>query len=302
LIGIPFPSLKTALPSFHQLVELSLKDIPHSGYVPPEAIVTGLAELSKLQKLRLHFRSPLSRPHQEDRCVPPPTRTVLPALSILDFRGVSEYLEDLVAQIDAPQLKEVRTVFFHQLAFDTRQLPQFFDRTAVLGKSNRADVLLDGAFARVSLYSRDRADERRTLVLSIKCGASDWQLSSLAQVCGSFLPAISTLECLYIREGSLRPRWNDDMENAQWVELLKPFAASKNLYLHKELVPRVARALEEEPAAGEVVGLLPDVQNIFTLGSLPSETVREAFGKFVSQRERSGRPVAVHAGWSRGIL
>jgi len=300
LIGIPFPSLKTALPSFTHLVELSLKDIPHSGYISPEAIVTGLAGLSRLQKLRLHFRSPLSHPPQEDRCVPPPTRTVLPALSILDFRGVSEYLEDLVAQIDAPQLKEVRTVFFHQLVFDTPQLPQFFNRTNVLGKSNRADVLLDGDFARVSLYSRGQADERRTLVLSIKCGASDWQLSALAQVCSSFLPPLSTLECLYIREGSLRPQWHDDMQNSQWLELLKPFAASKNLYLHKELVPRVARALEEP--AGEAVGLLPDLKNIFTLGSLPSETVREAFGKFVSQRERSGRPVAVHAGWSRGIL
>jgi hypothetical protein len=110
------------------------------------------------------------------------------------------------------------------------------------------------------------------------------------------------LECLYIREGSQRPRWYDDMENAQWLELLEPFAASKNLYLHKELVPRVARALEEPAGKAEGLLILPQVQNIFTLGSLPSETVREAFGKFVSQRERSGRPVAVHAGWSRGIL
>jgi len=300
LIGIPFPSLKTVLPSFSQLVEISLKDIHHSGYFPPEAIVTGLAKLSGLKKLRLHFRSPLSRPRQEDRCLPPPTRTVLPALSLLDFRGVSEYLEDLVAQIDAPVLQEVRTVFFHQLVFDTPQLLQFFSRTNVLGTSNRADILLDGDFARVSLYLQDQTVERRTLVLSIKSGASDWQLWSLAQVCSSFLPPLSTLECLYIREGSVRPQWDDDMENAQWLELLKPFSASKNLYLHKELVPRVGRALQE--LAEEPVGPLPEVHNIFTLGSLPSETVRESFGKFVSQRELSGRPVAVHAGWSRGIL
>jgi hypothetical protein len=218
----------------------------------------------------------------------------------LDFRGVSEYLEDLVAQIDAPALEEVRTVFFHQLVFDAPQLLQFFDRTNVLEKSNRADVLLDGDFARVSLYFQDQTVERRTLVLSIKSGASDWQIWSLAQVCSSFLPPLSDLECLYIREGSLRPQWDDDMENAQWLDLLKPFSASKNLYLHKELVPRVGRALQE--LAGEAVELLPDVQNIFTLGSLSSGTVREAFGGFVSERELSGRPVAVHAGWSRGIL
>jgi len=300
LIGIPFPSLETTLPSFSQLVELSLKDIPHSGYFPPEAIVTGIAKLSRLQKLRLHFRSPLSRPPQEDRCLPPPTRTVLPALSLLDFRGVSEYLEDLVAQIDAPVLEEIRTVFFHQLVFDTPQLLQFLNRTNVLGTSNRADVLLDGDFARVSLYQQDQTVERRTLVLSIKSGASDWQLWSLAQVCSAFLPPLSTLECLYIRQGSVQPQWDDDMENAQWLELLKPFAASKNLYLHKELVPRVGRALQE--LAGEAVVPLPEVQDIFTLAPLPSETVREAFGEFVSQRELSGRPVAVHAGWSRGML
>ena len=301
LIGIiPFPSLEAVLPSFDQLVELSLKDIPHSGYFPPEAIVTGVAKLSRLQKLRLHFRSPLSRPRQEDRRLPPTTRTVLPALSLLDFRGVSEYLEDLVAQIDAPVLEEVRTVFFHQLVFDAPQLLQFFNRTKVLEKSNRADVLLDGDFARVSLYFQDQTVERRTLVLSIKSGASDWQIWSLAQVCSSFLPPLSDLECLYVREGSLRPQWDDEMENAQWLDLLRPFSAAKNLYLHKELVPRVGRALQE--LSGEAVELLPDVKNIFTLGSLTSGTVREAFGEFISERELSGRPVAVHAGWTRGIL
>jgi hypothetical protein len=109
LDSIPFPALPNLLLSATHLVHLTLQRIPHSGYFSPKAIVTSLAVSTNLKSLTIEFESPLSRPNQESRHPPPlNTHTVLPALTHFQFKGVSEYLEDLVAQIDAPFLTPSR--------------------------------------------------------------------------------------------------------------------------------------------------------------------------------------------------
>jgi hypothetical protein len=42
------------------LIHISLRNIPHFGYIATEAIVTGLAELADLKRLTIKFESPLS--------------------------------------------------------------------------------------------------------------------------------------------------------------------------------------------------------------------------------------------------
>ena len=128
LQSIPFPALPKLLLSATSLVRLTLWNIPHSGYMSPEAIVTGLAVLANLEYLTLGFGSPLSRPNMESRLPLSPIRTVLPALTRFKFQGVSEYLEVLVAQIDAPLLESIYCAFFHQLTLDIPQLTQFMER------------------------------------------------------------------------------------------------------------------------------------------------------------------------------
>ena len=58
---IPFPALGKLLLSTHHLSTLSLHSIPHSGYVSPDALVTGLSGSMELEHLSLSFRSPRSR-------------------------------------------------------------------------------------------------------------------------------------------------------------------------------------------------------------------------------------------------
>jgi hypothetical protein len=41
----------------------------------------------------------------------PPTHSVIPALTQIDFKNVSEYLEILVARIDAPLLNRLEVTF-----------------------------------------------------------------------------------------------------------------------------------------------------------------------------------------------
>ena len=55
LKSIPFPTLPKFLLSATDLVRLTLWDIPNSGYISPEAIVTSLAVLANLKFLTIGF-------------------------------------------------------------------------------------------------------------------------------------------------------------------------------------------------------------------------------------------------------
>ncbi len=270
------------------LRNLQLSGIPFLGLPNLLLSTTNLVHLS----LYLEFRSPLSRPDHANRRPPPLARITLPAISTLQFKGVSEYLENLVAQIDAPLLGELGIVFFHQLVFDTPQLLRFVRRTNTLREPVEADVLFRGNFVRVNLYSRRQSVKHKILGSTILCRESDWQLSSLSQLCNSFLPLLSGLEHVGICEDSLRPHWHDDMENTQWLELLRPFTAMKNLYLLKELAPRILPALQGLTGEG-LTEVLPALQNIFIDGLEPSGHIQAVIGKFVVTGQLSGHPVAV---------
>jgi hypothetical protein len=134
LYGIPFPGLPKLLFSAPHLVSLWLTNIPHSGYISPEAIVALISVLSSLRRLSLQFQSPQSGPGRESRRPPPSKRSVIPALTSLYFKGVIEYLEVLVTRIDTPQLDKMRIRFFNQIDFDPPRLAEFFNRTPKLGK------------------------------------------------------------------------------------------------------------------------------------------------------------------------
>ncbi len=125
---IPFPALPTLLLSTGDLVSLSLRDIPPTGYISPEAMVVGLAALPKLETLIIEFQSATPCP---DRIRPPPvTRTVLPALTDAQFQGASEYLEDLVVQIDSPQLDTIFIYYLDQFAdLQAAQVSTFIGRS-----------------------------------------------------------------------------------------------------------------------------------------------------------------------------
>ena len=143
LSGIPFPALPKLLLTTTDLVTLYLLDVPEPGFISPEAMVTVLSPLTKLQSLRLEFRSPRlgSQAYRASPYPPPCTRVALTSLCSLQFRGDSEYLEGVVAQIDAPILERVTTVFFNHLLFDTPLLRHFISRTKALKALHRAEML-----------------------------------------------------------------------------------------------------------------------------------------------------------------
>jgi len=291
LKGVPFPSIMNLLVTATDLVNIDLWNIPYSGYVAAEEMVTWLAPMTGLKSLFLGFHSPQSCPDPARRRPPPPTRVVLPALTHFNYRGVSEFLEDLVARIDTPLLDNAEITFFNQLLFDIPQLPQFVRQLNKFKAVDQAYVLFQSRYVQVRLSSQAGTEDGANFKLKISCKPSDWQLSAVAQVCDWLFTHCSTIERLHIREDAEPSlQWHDDMENTQWVELLHPFIAMKDMYLSEELAPLVALALQESVGAS----VLPALQNLFFEGLKPSKRFRKVIGPFIAARESSKRPVATH--------
>jgi hypothetical protein len=129
--------------------------------------------------------------------------------------------------------------------------------------------------------------------MGVSCGVSDWQLSSLAQVCGSLPACLSTVENLDICEDRhSRPHWQDDIERAQWIELFHPFASVKNMSISEGVAPRAApplMALTEE----RVTEVFPTLQNIFVEELQSMGHIQEALDHFAALQRISGFPIAI---------
>ena len=300
LYSIPSLVLPELLLSTTRLTTLYLENIPHSGYISPAAMVGTLSTLTNLNSLSLQFQSPRSFPDQESRRHTPPTRSILPSLTSLMFKGATEYLEDLVTRIDAPQLGFLGVTLFNQIFFESPQLIQFIGRTSksTLKSPEKAQITFRSLATGIYFSSVNSPNGYRSLTVEIRCRELDWQVSSLEQVCTSCLPPLSTLEDLSITQKTdSEPDWKDNVEDALWLELFHPFSSVKNLYLSEEFAPRIVPALQEL-VGGRTLEVLPILQNIFVEGLEPSGPIQEGIGKFVVARQVTDHPLAVSR-WDR---
>src|SRR6266403_762182 len=146
------------------------------------------------------------------------------------------------------------------------QLVQFISRTP---RSKEHNVNFDFDAAEVRLISCTSFDCGE-LAVEILCGESDQQLEFMAQVCTMCLPPLSTVKNLgvYVKDPYLELDWDDNVENNQWLEFLRPFSAVKDLYLSEDFQLGIASALQE--LEGGTTKVLPSLQNIFLVGFEPS--------------------------------
>ncbi|KAI0248846.1 hypothetical protein BJV78DRAFT_768600 [Lactifluus subvellereus] len=149
----------------------------------------------------------------------------------------------------------------------------------------------------ISIFIRQGDRSPKTLNLRISCGAVDWQVWSMAQICNqfSFLPSI--IEQLDIQVSTLVATWQVDMEDTQWLELFRPFTAVRTLRIGRELQSLIVPALQE--LTGErVVEVLPALDSLYLEEYQPSGSDQQAIEPFVAARQYSDRPVTAHQ-WER---
>jgi hypothetical protein len=278
---VPFPGLPNLLLSANHLVHLILWEIPRSGCISPETMVTGLSALTSLETLEIQYRFEYPR----SRLSPPPTRTFLPALNKFQFEGVVEYLEDLVARIEAPLLNKLEISFSDQI-FDTPHLTQFISRTPKFKTHNQARVVVYYYHAWVTLPQTSDGKLR----LGLSGVQADRHLSSLMQTLPQAL--LLAVEHLYILEGMSELVGQDDVESSRWLELLHPFTAVRGLYMCQTFAPRIAHALQE--LVGErVTEVLPTLETLLFEEKPPSGPVQDAIGQFIAARQLASHPIAV---------
>ena len=291
LDGIPFPGLPKLLLSATNLVELQLRDIPHSGYFSPEAMATALSTLTRLRSLSLRFESPQSQPDPAHQHPPPLTRTVLPNLERFWFKGDSEYVEVVVAHIDAPRLKHLETTLFNDIIFDTPQFAQFISRTPRMKALEKARVTFDGNAAMVKLSSLT-SGKHETLEVRIPCKKLDWQVSSMEQICTSCLPPLPTLDLHIDGNPRYQQHWQGNVENVLWLRLLHPFTSVKNLHLSEEIARRIVPALQELIGV-RATEVLPALEDIFLEEGQRSGPVQEGIQEVITVRQATNHPIAV---------
>ena len=287
-------SLPHLLLSTTGLVSLELRRIPHSWYISPDAMVTHLSALTRLNSLVLGFKFRRSRPDLDSHHSPPLTRTLVPALIRLRFEGANEYAEDLVTRIDAPRLENLDITFFNETIFDISHLSQFISRYVKTFQAPAVEARV--AFSDDHITSRLSfpAPGYGKLVIGILCNESAGQLSSLIQLCTPLLPTFAMVERLYIYQYgySWRQLWKHGIQDSHWLQLLHIFPNAKELYVSSEITTYIVPVLKI--LVGErTAEVLPALQNLFLHGYRPSGPIGQAIENFITARQFSGHPVAV---------
>jgi len=289
-----FPVLRELLLSATDLVTLRLLDIPSSGIVSPDQIVTSLSAMTCLQELSIGFRSP--RPDQERRHPSLLNRFVLSRLTTFYFKGDSEYLENIVGGINAPALDGVQITFFEQPVFDTPLLRDFFSRAEAFQESHQAGVVVTSSAIKFMLFQPGGEAKRCMLEVMISSRVAERQVSSLAQFCSTSLPPLPALEHLFFRLDVLWGRQSSGLlGSALWLELLHPFVTVKHMDLVSgHLVIYVVPALRELTGEG-VPEVLPVLRHVsIGHGLNPSGPSQDAIAQFIAARQLSGHLVTIH--------
>jgi hypothetical protein len=293
LLGVDLPKGLSLLSSTVSLVTLALTNIRTSGYFCPKQLVARLRTLPQLEGLSIGFSIPIPRPSAERMLLGKQGAPVtLLNLKTLIFKGVSTYLEHLVAQIRAPLLERLDITFFGQIAFALSHLSHFtsiaeglkFPTAKILFRSDMVLITTDH-------HSTPNYENNEPFVLRVMCKPFDWQIDCAAQICGALMPALSGVEKLTLNYVLMMPaEWWEEIDRTTWHDLLRSFPGSKQLHISNSLSEELSRALQIDEI-GSDPEFLPGLQELVS-DSYTSHDVR-LFGSFTHARRVAGRPIRI---------
>jgi hypothetical protein len=285
LWGIAFPALPNLVLSATHFRHLHLLDIPHTGYIPPEVMVTFLLPLHNLKRLTIGFDTAESRPLQMSP--PPSTRALLPSLSYAKFDAAGEYSVDFITRIDTPMLDKFGMEFYSDIIPNISPLHKFIDRIDRPKTFTHAKVLIRPWDVQAMFESP------AGLGLNFTFTTCEAPLVSTIRLIEQLLTIPSQVEQLELHDFVIEEEERqDEIDDSQWLQLLNIFVSVKSLYVSEELGPFIAFALEE--LTGErVTEVLPALDNLFFGGLETSGFVEETIESFVTMRQLSGHPVSL---------
>jgi hypothetical protein len=245
---ISFPTLPRLLLYSRDLSELHLHDIPFTGYILPEAMVTGASALTKLKSLTIEFKFPApthgqttSNPFTLSR----PAHVVFSSLTHFQFQGGGEYLDDLLAQFHAPVIEVVNLTLFDKLFFCSSRLNQFIASTPIGTSCSRAEIDFTGGEVEIRLLNASLA----RFSIKILC-TSEVQVSSMAQILHGFRLPLSHVESLDLGFEE-RSTWQTNEYPRAWEHIFREFHAVHTLRISRGLhtpILSVLKRLDEELA------------------------------------------------------
>ncbi|KAH9066562.1 hypothetical protein EDB87DRAFT_436977 [Lactarius vividus] len=283
LTRITFPALPQLLSTSRNLVDLQLHGVFKALRLSPEALGDALSGMTQLQALSLHF---LPTASFVGATSPSGGRVVLPAITRLDFRGMSEYLEGLVVRMYAPRLGDIEITLFDELIFDVPNLRKFIGRIKMQMSHSRADVLFSGHTISIS-FTRPGAPVRSELRISHE--PLNRKLPSMTEICNrlaTFLSGVEDLCVLALSSGQ------DNMDCEKWAKLIYPFRGTKWFHIAGDLSTDIVLSLQLSGKRRKT--LLPALQKLYIREPGPRHVpLREAVVSLMMSRRLSGHRIEV---------
>ncbi|KAH9163201.1 hypothetical protein EDB89DRAFT_2021952, partial [Lactarius sanguifluus] len=291
LTRISLPSLPLLLSSSPNLVDLQLHDLPTSEFHSPGVFANALSGMTRLESLSLRTVSFPSLQTHTAVLLPSGRRVVLPVLTQLEFRGISKYLEGLVAEIDAPCLKTIEITFFDHTG-SLSQLGKFIGQIEAQRSHSRAEFRTDDPNIAAIRFGLSGLEPPSHFVLRIHRSLVNNQLSSMARVCNFFPPFLLGMRDLGIITS---PPSSDQVavDGKKWRRLLRPFSGAERFHVAGGHATDIIRALQR--ADGELVTVLPALRKLDVAmePGPPCASLQAAVASFTTSRQFCGRPIEV---------
>ena len=299
LTRIAFFALPQLLYSSRRLVDLQLHEVLTPWHFSPEALIDALSGMTQLQSLSLHVLptrtdhpgTPLPMFLPLPISLPSSKCATLPALTCLRFQGITEYLEDLVARIDAPYLSDIEITFLYTFQPHFSKLNKFINQIEKHKSPRRADILFSERAISIS-FLQPGAPTCLKIQLSGELLSESEQLFYIGLVCNDLSVFLSDVEDLRIST-TRQSRVEDGLRHRPWP--LNSFTGVKWIHVIGNLSAEFVHTLKEDEwrrKTGDV--LLPALHKLYIPQLEPRHApLSEALVSFMTSRALSGHPIAV---------
>ncbi|KAH9037709.1 hypothetical protein EDB84DRAFT_1437370 [Lactarius hengduanensis] len=296
-LGGSAPSLQYLRLGRVSFPQFFFEDICQNSYMSPEAMVGGLAVITRLRTLSITFNEDEFSPSPSDqRSRPdPPMRITLPALTAFHYQGYSEYLEGFLAQIDTPRVDDFRIEYLaHEI--QATQLTRFLDRTEhlKLDQFNRTRVTFHCDIVHVEFDSSCPQGKRRQvrLTLDVLDELLYAQVPCVVQVLGPLIPMFSHMDHLDAHGDNVD---SAEMDITDWLPFFSLFSAVEKLHLSGGIAAYIVSALEGTANSEEITNVFPELHLIWLdeMDNEDGDKPVESIERFLAMRQLAGFPVTV---------